>query len=96
MFSEDEQSKLCSAFNVDNNNLQSILDTSVFIFEQAAYHTAKPAIFTQQLKNIQLSEDKASAMGRTVLLSMLGVLRPFYVGSLVFLYSPLRLIHQLN
>ena len=58
LFSEDEQTKLCSAFNVDNNSLQSILDTSVFILEQAAYHTAKPAIFTQQLKNIQLSDDK--------------------------------------
>ena len=65
MFSEDEQTKLCGAFNVDNNSLQSILDTSVFILEQAAYHTAKPAVFTQQLKNIQLSDDKASASCRT-------------------------------
>ncbi|CAB4028584.1 Hypothetical predicted protein [Paramuricea clavata] len=59
LFSEDEQAKLCSAFSVDSNNLQSILDTSVFILEQAAYHTAKPAILTQQLKNIQLLDDKA-------------------------------------
>ena len=40
--------------------MQSILDTSVFILEQAAYHTAKPAVLTQQLKNIQLADDKAS------------------------------------
>ncbi|XP_046839024.1 COMM domain-containing protein 10-like [Xenia sp. Carnegie-2017] len=58
IFSEDEHTKLCNAFKVDSNNLQSILDTSVFILEQAAYHTAKPANLAQQLKNIQLVDDK--------------------------------------
>lgn len=60
IFSEDEHTKLCNAFKVDSNNLQSILDTSVFILEQAAYHTAKPANLAQQLKNIQLVDDKAN------------------------------------
>ncbi|CAH1252530.1 COMMD10 [Branchiostoma lanceolatum] len=59
-FSEEEEEMLQQALGLQGADLQLVLETTAFVLEQAAYHSAKPAVLEEQLKNIQLEEDKVS------------------------------------
>nr|XP_033784943.1 COMM domain-containing protein 10 isoform X3 [Geotrypetes seraphini] len=60
-FTEEEEEKLQTAFSLEKNDLQLLLETIAFIFEQAVYQNVKPLVLQQQLKNVHLSTDKAEA-----------------------------------
>ncbi|GFS02930.1 COMM domain-containing protein 10-like [Elysia marginata] len=57
-FSEEEEEKLQAAFGYTSNDLDLVLETLEFILQQAAYHTAKPAVLGEQLKQLEMNEDK--------------------------------------
>ncbi|RUS74080.1 hypothetical protein EGW08_018158 [Elysia chlorotica] len=57
-FSEEEEEKLQAAFGFSSNDLDLVLETLEFILQQAAYHTAKPAVLSEQLKQLEMKEDK--------------------------------------
>ncbi|XP_071844190.1 COMM domain-containing protein 10-like [Apostichopus japonicus] len=59
-FSEEEEEKLQGVLDLDSPDITLILETTSFFVEQAAYHLAKPANLSQQLKNIGLSEEKVT------------------------------------
>ncbi|KAI8777323.1 COMM domain-containing protein 10, partial [Biomphalaria glabrata] len=59
-FSEEEEEKLQNAFEISPSDLELILQTLEFILQQAAYHTAKPTTLGEQLKDLQLDDDKVS------------------------------------
>ncbi|KAK0055211.1 COMM domain-containing protein 10 [Biomphalaria pfeifferi] len=59
-FSEEEEEKLQNAFEISPSDLELILQTLEFILQQAAYHTAKPTTLAEQLKDLQLDDDKVS------------------------------------
>ncbi|XP_012942446.1 COMM domain-containing protein 10 [Aplysia californica] len=59
-FSEEEEEKLQGALDVSSNELELILETLEFILQQAAYHTAKPAVLGEQLRQLELQEDKVN------------------------------------
>ncbi|XP_035666460.1 COMM domain-containing protein 10-like [Branchiostoma floridae] len=76
-FSEEEEEMLQQALGLQGGDLQLVLETTAFVLEQAAYHSAKPAVLEEQLKNIQLEEDKISvfvkawsANGKEVILKL--------------------------
>ncbi|XP_077989449.1 COMM domain-containing protein 10-like [Glandiceps talaboti] len=57
-FTEDEEEKLQSALGLESDDVHLVLETIAFILEQAAYHSAKPTVLEQQLKNLELDDDK--------------------------------------
>lgn len=57
-FSEEEEEKLQAAFDVTAADLDLVLETLEFILQQAAYHTAKPAVLGEQLSQLEMNEDK--------------------------------------
>ncbi|PIK51456.1 putative COMM domain-containing protein 10 isoform X2 [Apostichopus japonicus] len=66
-FSEEEEEKLQGVLDLDSPDITLILETTSFFVEtdealthMAAYHLAKPANLSQQLKNIGLSEEKVT------------------------------------
>ncbi|BFY97107.1 hypothetical protein BsWGS_00147 [Bradybaena similaris] len=59
-FSEEEEEKLQGAFHMSSSDLELVLQTLEFILQQAAYHTAKPAVLGDQLKQLDLHEDKVN------------------------------------
>ncbi|CAG5118624.1 unnamed protein product [Candidula unifasciata] len=59
-FSEEEEEKLQSAFSMSSSDLELVLQTLEFILQQAAYHTAKPAVLGDQLRQLDLHEDKVN------------------------------------
>ncbi|XP_070542596.1 COMM domain-containing protein 10-like [Ptychodera flava] len=59
-FTEDEEEKLQTALGLESKDIQLVLETIAFILEQAAYHSAKPSVLEQQLKGIELEDDKIS------------------------------------
>ncbi|MGH0148927.1 UNVERIFIED_CONTAM: hypothetical protein FKN15_041303 [Acipenser sinensis] len=63
-FSEEEEEKLQSAFSLEKQDLQLILETVSFILEQAVYHNVKPASLQQQLENVHLNPEKAEAFAQ--------------------------------
>ncbi|XP_065104120.1 COMM domain-containing protein 10 isoform X2 [Paramisgurnus dabryanus] len=63
-FSEEEEEKLQSALSLEKETLKLVLDTISFIFEQAVYHSVKPASLKQQLENISIVSDKAQAFSQ--------------------------------
>ncbi|XP_030049372.1 COMM domain-containing protein 10 isoform X2 [Microcaecilia unicolor] len=60
-FTEEEEEKLQTAFSLEKNDLQLLLETIAFILEQAVYQNVKPLVLQQQLENIHLNTDKAEA-----------------------------------
>jgi len=60
-FTEEEEERLRSALNLTSKEIEIVLDTTSYIFEQAAYHNAKPNAFTEQLEKLGLTEDKIEA-----------------------------------
>ncbi|CAL1298418.1 unnamed protein product [Larinioides sclopetarius] len=62
VFNKEESSKLEISLSVNQEKLKLILQTLTFIFQQAAYHLAKPSVLSQQLQLIELSEEKISAI----------------------------------
>ncbi|KFM81740.1 COMM domain-containing protein 10, partial [Stegodyphus mimosarum] len=62
IFTKEESAKLEISLVVDQEGLKLILQTLTFIFQQAAYHIAKPAILTQQLEQLEISEEKVLAI----------------------------------
>ncbi|XP_034780625.2 COMM domain-containing protein 10-like isoform X1 [Acipenser ruthenus] len=63
-FSEEEEEKLQSAFSLEKQDIQLILETVSFILEQAVYHNVKPASLQQQLENVHLNPEKAEAFAQ--------------------------------
>lgn len=63
-FTQDEEDKLQSVFDVDGRDLKLILETITFFLQQAAYHLAKPAVLSQQLQNVGLNEEKTSVIAK--------------------------------
>ncbi|XP_013414424.1 COMM domain-containing protein 10 [Lingula anatina] len=61
-FSEEEEEKLQSAFGLEGEELDLVITTCEFILQQAAYHTAKPAVLQQQLQQIGLEDEKVEAV----------------------------------
>ncbi|XP_074663135.1 COMM domain-containing protein 10-like [Tubulanus polymorphus] len=61
-FSEEEEEKLESALGLTSQELELVLTTLEFFLQQAAYHTAKPAVLTQQLQQIELDESKVNVI----------------------------------
>jgi len=73
-FTEDEMNKLQTALSLSLSQLLLVIESSEFIFQQAAYSSAKPAVLGDELKKLGLSEDKVkifvdlwSANGRELL-----------------------------
>eukprot|EP00795_Rhopilema_esculentum_P006072 gene6072-11448_t len=60
-FTDEEEEKLQAAFQLSPDEIGAVLDTLSFILEQAAYHSAKPAILQQQLESIELNAEKVNA-----------------------------------
>jgi len=65
VFTKEECSKLEISLAVNQEQLKLILQTLTFIFQQAAYHVAKPAVLTQQLQQIEISDEKISIIVQT-------------------------------
>ncbi|XP_046354622.2 COMM domain-containing protein 10-like [Haliotis rufescens] len=61
-FSEEEEEKLQSTFELSAPDLELVLETLEFILQQAAYHTAKPAVLTGQLRQLEIDDDKVQAI----------------------------------
>ncbi|XP_046574221.1 COMM domain-containing protein 10-like [Haliotis rubra] len=61
-FSEEEEEKLQSTFELSAPDLELVLETLEFILQQAAYHTAKPAVLTSQLQQLEIDDDKVQAI----------------------------------
>ncbi|XP_015910527.1 COMM domain-containing protein 10 [Parasteatoda tepidariorum] len=65
VFTKEECSKLEVSLAVNQEQLKLILQTLTFIFQQAAYHVAKPAVLSQNLQQIDLNEEKISTIVQT-------------------------------
>ena len=61
-FSEEEEEKLQTAFGLSSQELELVIETSEFFLHQAAYHAAKPQVLSQQLTQLELIEDKVTAL----------------------------------
>ncbi|KAG8226991.1 hypothetical protein J437_LFUL000296 [Ladona fulva] len=59
LFSEEEEEKLVLSLGIDKESLTLVLDSSVNIFEQAAFHMIKPSSLSRQLQSLNLSPDNA-------------------------------------
>ncbi|XP_064390371.1 COMM domain-containing protein 10-like [Halichondria panicea] len=57
-FTPEEETKLQGALRLEPKDLELVLDTTTFIFQQAAYHLAKPALLKTHLQSIELDEEK--------------------------------------
>jgi len=57
-FSEYEKEKLHTALSLTSAQTELLIHTTEFILQQAAYHNAKPAALNQQLKSLDMNEDK--------------------------------------
>ncbi|XP_024130355.1 COMM domain-containing protein 10 isoform X1 [Oryzias melastigma] len=63
-FSEEEEEKLQVALSLDKRGLNLVLETTAFVFEQAAYHNIKPASLQQQLEGIHVCPEKAEVLAQ--------------------------------
>lgn len=61
-FSEDEEEKLQASLGLTGPDLELVIQSLEFFLQQAAYHTAKPGVLTQQLQQIELNEDKVKVV----------------------------------
>ncbi|XP_052784943.1 COMM domain-containing protein 10-like [Mya arenaria] len=61
-FSEEEEERLQSTLSLEVTDLELLLQTLEFFLQQAAYHAAKPAVLTQQLTQLEMEEDKVTAL----------------------------------
>jgi len=63
-FTDEEEEKLCSAFNLTSRDVENILDTISFVLEQAAYHSAKLNTLRKQLAGIGFTEEKVECFAK--------------------------------
>ncbi|CAG2236885.1 COMMD10 [Mytilus edulis] len=61
-FSEEEEEKLQGSLELAGPDLELVLQSLEFFLQQAAYHTAKPGVFSQQLKQIEVEEEKVQVI----------------------------------
>ncbi|XP_076101490.1 COMM domain-containing protein 10-like [Mytilus galloprovincialis] len=61
-FSEEEEEKLQGSLELAGPDLELVLQSLEFFLQQAAYHTAKPGVFSQQLKQIDVEEEKVQVI----------------------------------
>ncbi|XP_037268510.1 COMM domain-containing protein 10 [Rhipicephalus microplus] len=61
-FTEEEEQKLQRAFNCDAQEVTLLLESLSFIFEQAAFHLAKPQVLRTQLTDLGMEENKVQCM----------------------------------
>ncbi|XP_071166458.1 COMM domain-containing protein 10-like [Mytilus edulis] len=61
-FSEEEEEKLQGSLELAGPELELVLQSLEFFLQQAAYHTAKPGVFSQQLKQIEVEEEKVQVI----------------------------------
>ncbi|VDI65553.1 Hypothetical predicted protein [Mytilus galloprovincialis] len=64
-FSEEEEEKLQGSLELAGPDLELVLQSLEFFLQQAAYHTAKPGVFSQQLKQIDVEEEKVQVIVET-------------------------------
>lgn len=57
-FTDEEEGKLQSALKLSSDDVKLVLEFIGYIFSQASYHMAKPAVLSQQLTQLGLDEDK--------------------------------------
>jgi len=57
-FSEEEMNKLQTALSLTLSHLELVIESTQFIFQQAAYHSAKPGVLGDELSKLDLTEDK--------------------------------------
>ncbi|XP_071442843.1 COMM domain-containing protein 10 [Hetaerina americana] len=58
-FNNEEEERLVISLGVNKEDLTLILESSVYIFEQAAFHMIKPTSLSRQLQSFDLSEKKS-------------------------------------
>ncbi|XP_065189259.1 COMM domain-containing protein 10-like [Sycon ciliatum] len=63
-FTEEEEEKLQDVFQVEGRDLKLVLETITFFLQQAAYHLCKPSVLSQQLQNVNLSEEKTAVIAK--------------------------------
>nr|CAB3232795.1 COMM domain-containing protein 10-like [Phallusia mammillata] len=64
-FSSEEEEKLQSALDLTPNNLNLLLETLEFIFQQAAYYAMKPAVLHEHLQSVNVESDRSEAIVKT-------------------------------
>jgi hypothetical protein len=61
-FTDEEIDKLQKSLHLPASELKDVIEACEFIFHQAAYHSAKPNILAEQLRQLQLEDDKVDAL----------------------------------
>ncbi|KAG1676502.1 COMM domain-containing protein 10 [Nymphon striatum] len=61
-FSVEEKGKLMSSLSLSEDELELLLDTSIFILQQAAHHICKPTVLQKELLKLEVDEDKCETM----------------------------------
>ncbi|XP_014769908.1 COMM domain-containing protein 10 isoform X1 [Octopus bimaculoides] len=61
-FTEEEESKLEQTLDLPAADLELMIQSLEFFLQQAAYHSAKPAVLKQQLEQLEINEDKIQAI----------------------------------
>lgn len=61
-FTEDEEAQLMSILALSQENLQALLDSCSFIFEQCAYHGVTSELLSLQLEKAGLNAEKVVAV----------------------------------
>lgn len=61
-FSKDEEDKLQATLGISAQDLELLLQTLEFFIQQAAYHTAKPAVLSQQLTQLDIETSKVDTI----------------------------------
>lgn len=63
-FSEDEETKLLSVFNLTQPQLTTLIEASTYIFEQATYFTVSANKLVNQLMAASVADAQAQAFGQ--------------------------------
>ncbi|GAB1599662.1 COMM domain-containing protein 10-like [Argonauta hians] len=61
-FREDEEAKLQQTLDLGAADLELMVQSLEFFLQQAAYHSAKPAVLKTQLEQLEINEDKIEAI----------------------------------
>mmetsp|Transcript_28497 Transcript_28497/g.33703 ORF Transcript_28497/g.33703 Transcript_28497/m.33703 type:complete len:199 (+) Transcript_28497:18-614(+) len=62
IFSDVEHEQLCGRFSLSDGELRTVLEALSYVFEQAAYHTIRPASLPDLLMETGMDEGHAAAV----------------------------------
>lgn len=65
IFNDSEEQQLCSKFSLRESELKTILAALSYVYEQAAYHTIRPAALPALLSKSGMDEAHATAVARS-------------------------------